>query len=1007
MIEEQRLDRQIIRDALQGQYELIEASELSEIQEILQKNQISAILLSVGLEDDKGMDFLKYYHNQEMYHYIPVIATMNAEDEQMEQMCLDYGAWDLLNKPLHKKQVQIRVHNAVSQWELHRLNESRIYDKLTGLYNKQTLFQKIEEIVQANPDTPFVYIRLDITKFQLINSFYGMEEGDQILKYIADLMRKLCSADRKMIFGRLQGDIFAFCMPYQGEDQVIHTIEKLRKEINEYPIDYDIIPIFGIYLIRDHKEKANQMDDNANLASKHCKGSYIQNYIFYEASMGAQIAKEQKIVSTMSHALEDEQFVLYIQPKYDLHTNQIDGGEVLVRWIVPGKGMVSPGEFIPIFERNGFIMKLDYYVWEHACRIIRRWLDEGLDPEPISVNISRISLYNPNLVKIICDLVEKNHIPPKLLQLELTESAYTSNPAMIKEAMAQLQHHGFSILMDDFGSGYSSLNVLKDIVVDILKIDMRFLSESEYPGRGENILASVVRMAKWLKMPVIAEGVEKESQVTFLRGIGCEYVQGFYFAKPMPVEDYEKLAFEDSRENENKYENPTDDVNAIWELSPQMEMLFANMIQAVSICEYDSASEKLEAIHANHAYADMFGYHVFDTNNILDNFSKEHRAELLNCFEVIERTRGVSACEVKIKTENDDGIWLGIKLKYIGKVGTRIVVFCTISDISDQKKIEYELQRYRLAVMNSTNKVETILIVDDIRMNRMALRDIFEGEYNILEATNGEEALDIVKRNSHHIDIILLDVQMPVMDGPTFLRLKKEDIHIADIPVVIITVDDSPAQQVNAVSLGVDDYILKPFIPEVVVRRVRNVINSHRKVGELLKDSQKESQGDGSGRKDHLTGLYNRNTAGQMIQEVMQQSTGLQALLMIDIDNFKQVNETYGRSAGDHAIQEFAEGLKHCFRKSDILARYGGDEFIVFLLNIPSREFIRTKCERLINEIHPKMTDGVKLNYSIGISVVSGEDGKNHFMDLMGEADEALYKAKHKGKNQWYLYEKE
>ena len=216
---------------------------------------------------------------------------------------------------------------------------------------------------------------------------------------------------------------------------------------------------------------------------------------------------------------------------------------MLVRWIRPEEGMVPPSRFIPIFEKNGLIMKLDYYIWDKSCRLIRNWLDRGIDPFPISVNISRVSMYNPRIVEEIYDLTVKYNVPPRLFQLELTESAYTDNPETIKKAMHQLQEYGFTILMDDFGSGYSSLNVLKDIAVDVLKLDMKFMTGagSANQKRSESIVANVIHLAKDLHLPVIAEGVEEIEQVEFLNSVGCEYGQGYYFAKPIPVEEYEKL----------------------------------------------------------------------------------------------------------------------------------------------------------------------------------------------------------------------------------------------------------------------------------------------------------------------------------------------------------------------------------------------------------------------------------------------------------------------------------
>ena len=306
------------------------------------------------------------------------------------------------------------------------------------------------------------------------------------------------------------------------------------------------------------------MYDRANLAAKHCKGNYIRNYAFYTRQMSQEIEKEQRIVNSMKSALENHEFVVYYQPKYGLSDNQIAGAEALVRWKHPERGMISPGEFIPVFERNGFITKLDYYVWEQTCIQLRRWLDEGKQPLPISVNLSRISLYNKEVVEVICDLVDKYQIPRSLFQVELTESAYNTNPKAVQEMMQRLREEGFYILMDDFGSGYSSLNVLKDIVVDVLKMDMKFFSGDDKEGRGENIMAAVIRMAKWLNMPVVAEGVERIEQVEFLRSIGCEYVQGYYFAKPMPVEEYEKLQFDRPHSQREKDTERLVDIDSLW-----------------------------------------------------------------------------------------------------------------------------------------------------------------------------------------------------------------------------------------------------------------------------------------------------------------------------------------------------------------------------------------------------------------------------------------------------------
>ncbi|MEG2074844.1 MAG: EAL domain-containing protein, partial [Angelakisella sp.] len=316
----------------------------------------------------------------------------------------------------------------------------------------------------------------------------------------------------------------ALCIPYDSE-QIESMVRQSKKTLAKFNSNYDIVPSIGLYVIDDPDISVEEMYNRATLAAKTCKGNYVDFYAYYTESMSAVLTNEQEITNEMNFALESGQFEIYLQPKYNIHTNLPYGAEALVRWKHPRKGMISPGEFIPIFERNGFITKLDYYVWEQVCGCLHSWKLAGIKPYPISVNISRVNIYNPNLVAMMLELVSRYQIEPELLNLELTESAYTDNPTAMKKVMTELQRYGFTIMMDDFGNGYSSLALLKDIAIDVLKIDMMFLSKTDIPGRGENIVASVIRMAKWLNIPVIAEGAETEEQVEFLRSVGCDYVQ--------------------------------------------------------------------------------------------------------------------------------------------------------------------------------------------------------------------------------------------------------------------------------------------------------------------------------------------------------------------------------------------------------------------------------------------------------------------------------------------------
>lgn len=245
-------------------------------------------------------------------------------------------------------------------------------------------------------------------------------------------------------------------------------------------------------------------------------------------------------MNDMRRAMEQEQFIIFFQPKFALSTDKDFGAEALVRWNHPKAGLIPPGKFIPVFEKIGFIVQLDYYVAEYVCRIIGKWRRDGKNLNPVTINLSRGTLLDPELVEVLQKLTEKYHVPVSLLNLEITESAYASDPEQIMAAIHALRRAGFVTMMDDFGSGYSSLNMLKDIDVDVLKVDMNFLSGGMEAEKGKIILSSVIQMAGRLGIPVIVEGVETQEQRDFLSTVGCDYVQGYYYAKPMPQEEYER-----------------------------------------------------------------------------------------------------------------------------------------------------------------------------------------------------------------------------------------------------------------------------------------------------------------------------------------------------------------------------------------------------------------------------------------------------------------------------------
>lgn len=414
------------------------------------------------------------------------------------------------------------------------------YDPVSGIYNKETFFSKTKALLDANPERRHFVIRFDIDRFKLVNEFYSVAEGDRVLRHVGEVISRLARPEET--FGRFGSDVFCMCL-FRSRTEVELLAEQLEQEINRYPMSFQFVLSVGIVEIpRYEGEPVSILCDRAALAQRTVKGNYVNRHAFYDQSMSAALSREQNITGSMRKALDEGEFQVWFQPKFDMRNGKMIGAESLVRWIRPSGEMISPGEFIPLFERNGFIMPLDEYVWETTSRDIRDWLDQGLEMIPISVNVSRLHLNDPEFCAKMIALSEKYRFPPHLLEMEITESAYTEYPQKLYGIMDQLQEHGFQFSMDDFGSGYSSLNVLKDIPVNVVKIDLNFLRESRRgPEAGRTVLEGTIKLVRSMGLPIIAEGVETAEQVQFLLNAGCTGAQGYYYARPMPEAAFLRL----------------------------------------------------------------------------------------------------------------------------------------------------------------------------------------------------------------------------------------------------------------------------------------------------------------------------------------------------------------------------------------------------------------------------------------------------------------------------------
>ena len=549
IVDDAEINRALMSTIFSDEYQVEEACDgIEALEKMRSLLHISAVILDLMMPRLDGYGVLKEMMQDDKLRGIPVIVVTGANDTDSQLKALDAGAIDVIVKPFNSLIMLHRVRNvvqrgeAVEEMEKAQLLEQRLIqsetDPKTGIFNKQTFCSRTTELITRHLADDYVLVLWDVDRFKMLNDRFGTDAGDRFLKYVGTQFQKLKSPD--LVFGWIESDHFGLCtrMSVIQERQIADKMLSITDNGFE---GFELISRLGIYEIEDPSMDVVLMIDRAMLALRSVKGNYEQRIGYYQESMRNQLVEEQEITDSMETALKTGQFKLYLQPQCNYVQKTIHGAEALVRWIHPTKGMIMPYRFIPLFERNGFITRMDAYMWEEACRLLRSWIDEGLVPVPISVNISRRDISAMEITETFVKLSEKYQIDRKLIHCEVTESAYIQEHDLLVDTVTNLQKEGFIVEMDDFGSGYSSLNFLKDVPVDMLKLDMKFLEGSAEDNRSGSILTSVIRMANWIQLPVIAEGVETKEQADYLKSVGCFYLQGYYYAKPMPAEEFKKF----------------------------------------------------------------------------------------------------------------------------------------------------------------------------------------------------------------------------------------------------------------------------------------------------------------------------------------------------------------------------------------------------------------------------------------------------------------------------------
>ena len=542
VVDDEYINREILGNMLCDTYEVIYASDGQEALDKLDnaKGKISLVLTDLMMPGLDGFGFLEKYKEDKRFSNIPVIVCTQEEKAEVES--IKKGAVDFITKPYNMPEVILaRCERVIDLFESKELIDSTEVDDLTGLFAREFFFEYIRQLKNAGIEDDMDAVVLDIEHFHLINEIYGHDEGDFVLKKIAELLKEELEGS----FGiacRAEADTFYIYMEKADDYQaVVDDITKQMSDISVSPANIRIR--MGINTAADADETPQSLFEHARLASNLIRGDLMHQVGYYDKDMYDKQIYNEKLVADFDKAIQNKDFIVYYQPKYSvLHGEpMLSSAEALVRWKHPLLGMISPGDFIPLFEENGLVQKLDQYVWKTAAEQVKKWKKEFGLTIPVSVNVSRIDIYNPELIDLLTGIIESNGLKPDDLFLEITESAYADDASRLIEVVKSLRDKGFEIEMDDFGTGYSSLNMLTAIPIDALKMDMSFVRNMLNDDKSYKLVELIIDISRFLDVPVIAEGVETQEQLDALIELGCDLIQGYYFSKPLPSEEFAKL----------------------------------------------------------------------------------------------------------------------------------------------------------------------------------------------------------------------------------------------------------------------------------------------------------------------------------------------------------------------------------------------------------------------------------------------------------------------------------
>ena len=547
--DDELINREMMRVVLQNEYELVFAANGEEVLQEARKSKdvLSLILLDLLMPVMSGLEALQVLQSDSELSNIPVIVITANQDAEVES--LQIGAYDFITKPYPQPDVILaRIQRAIELHEDRLIISSTERDTLTGLYNREYFYRYAEQFDQHHKDLAMDAIVVDINHFRFMNERFGSEYCDDVLRRVGKALLSVVGKAGGIVCRREADTFMVYCPHGQDYEEILEKASAIFAED-----DTDGARAWlrmGIYENVDKTIEIERRFDHAQTAADTVRGSFAKKIGVYDSALHDKEMYSEQLIGDFDNAIKKQQFCVFYQPKFDIQSSApvLVSAEALVRWQHPTLGMVSPGVFVPLFEENGLIQRLDEFVWSQTAAQIRAWKDRFDYVPPVSINVSRIDMYDPHLTDVLLGVLVKNGLSTSDLLLEITESAYTRDSKQIIDTVSNLRELGFKVEMDDFGTGYSSLNMISELPIDALKLDMQFIRGAFSSGGDTKMIEIIVDIADYLSVPTIAEGVETEEQMLALRKMGCDLVQGYYFSRPIPAEEFERFLQERNKQ---------------------------------------------------------------------------------------------------------------------------------------------------------------------------------------------------------------------------------------------------------------------------------------------------------------------------------------------------------------------------------------------------------------------------------------------------------------------------